>query len=171
MTMPRFRSTAALSPRQRRAVAQVDRATFVVFTLGGRRLAVPVESVERVLRIGAPTEAGGPDVRPTHVSHAGHSVPLLTLEPAMRLLPSVPTAASRVVVFSVRDVWVAAVVDQVHEVAIMDASLVQPVGEEERTLVGARGRFERHGHLVIVLDMLAVVRAVYEAAQRVVPRT
>ncbi len=168
MTMPRFRSTAAFSTRQRPAVPHVERATFVVFSLAGRRLAAPVEAVERVLR-----QAAAPSSAERHVVHAGRHVPLIDLRPAFGVPSPAPDDASRrLLIFSAQGVWLAAEVDAVHDVATVDASSVESLGmtgHDAMTLVGARGRFVRHGHEVIVLDMLRVVRAVYQLAQRATP--
>ncbi len=171
MTVPRFRSTAALSTRQRRSTTQVDRATFVVFALGDRRFGVPVESVERVLRHDQGLIADASDAGLGHLTYRERQVPILALEPALALpAAATPDAATRVLVFTVHNVWVAALVRTVFEVAMVDASLVTPLDTAEVAVVGARGRFARQGAEVIVLDMLAVVRAVYEHAQRTAPR-
>lgn len=164
MTAPRFRSTLALGTRKRRATVHVDRATFVVFGLGAQRFGVPVESVERVLRHEAPRDVGDPDGLPAQVSHDGRTVPVLALAPVLGV--SDAGVMTRVLVFSVQTVWVAALVGIVHEVATINAADVRPVPDDIGAVAGARGCFARHGHDVIVLDMLAVIRAVYERAQR-----
>lgn len=158
MSMPRFRSTASLSVRQRQVAPTIDRATFVLFSLGEHRYAAPVTLVERVLRGGAV----GADA---HVTYAGRQVPVLDLRLAFGDVPAGPSplATRRLLVFSVQEVWLAAEVDAVQEVATIDASAVEALAADVEYVVGARGRFQRHGHDVIVLDMLRVVRAVYDA--------
>jgi chemotaxis signal transduction protein len=177
MTAPRFRSTAAFTLRQRRTAPVVDRATFVIFSVNGCRFAAAAESVERVLR-----EVVEGSANPV-VHHLGKQIPVIDFRQVLRdatPTASVRTPASvggmgqRTLVFSVRDVWVAATVDAVYEVATIDAAQVQPV--ESSTPQGTsgaagaidvvRGCFVRHDQDVLVLDMLRVVRAVYEATQR-----
>ncbi len=157
MSMPRFRSTAALSIRQRQAAPTIDRATFVLFSLGPHRFAAPVTLVERVLRGGVASDA--------HVAYSGRQVPVVDLRLAFRDTSAGPStlATRRSLIFSVQEVWIAAEVDAVHEVATIDASAVEALPVTAERVVGARGRFQRHGHEVIVLDMLRVVRAVYDA--------
>jgi len=164
MTAPRFRSTLALGTRQRRRAVPVDRATLVVFSLGAQRFGVPVECVERVLRHEVSRDVADPADAPAHVSHGGRSVPVVTLAQALGVLDA--GAMSRVLVFNVQTVWVAALVGAVHEVATINAADVRAVSDESASVAGARGCFTRHGQDVIVLDMLAVIRAVYERAQR-----
>jgi chemotaxis signal transduction protein len=172
MNMPRFRSTAALSVRQRRAAPAVDRATFVLFSLGAHRFAAPVTLVERVLRA-RPDHAGSTDtgaadanaaIADAHIAYAGRQVPVLDLRLAFGDGATRVSARGtrRLLIFSVQAVWIAAEVDDVQEVATIDASAVESVPVEAAHVVGARGHFHRHGHEVIVLDMLRVVRAVYD---------
>ena len=174
MTEPRFRSTAAFTLRQRRTAPAIDRATFVIFSVNGRQFAAAAESVERVLR-DVVQESPNPMVH-----HLGRQVPVIDVRQVLRATrPAAPPqpvgiAGHRTLVFSVRDVWVAATVDAVHEVATIDAAQVRPV--DPSTLAGdqafpatidvVRGTFRRHDQDVLVLDMLRVVRAVYEATQR-----
>lgn len=178
MTAPRFRSTAAFTMRQRHTAPAIDRATFVIFSLGGQRYAAPAESVERVLRH-AQSEAhalslvehNGRQVtvidlrdvlqhasRELSCDESGHAPPMGGSPPPSRSM----ALGQRTLVFSVQDAWVAATVDAVYEVATIDATLVRPV--EAATAV-VRGRFVRHDHHVLVLDLLRVVRAVYVLTQ------
>jgi chemotaxis signal transduction protein len=168
MSVPRFRSTAALSIRQRQAAPTVDRATFVLFSLGEHRFAAPVTVVERVLRggaVGADARVADADVADGHVAYAGRQVPVLDLRRAFSAAQAVPSTLGtrRLLIFSVQAVWLAAEVDAVQEVATIDASDVEALAANAEHVVGARGRFRRHGHDVTVLDMLRVVRAVYDA--------
>lgn len=157
MTIPRFRSTAAFTLRSRLSAPMVDRATFVLFSLGGERFAAPVEAVERVLRPGSlPAELM------TTVAHAGRQVPLLDIRTALGIATSTDrSAGARMLVFIVQQVWVAAEVDAVYEVATLDASLVRrlPASRDDGRPwpVGSRGLFTRHEQQVIVLDMPSVM--------------
>jgi chemotaxis signal transduction protein len=100
-----------------------------------------------------------------HVAYGGRQVPLLDLRLAFGDASAVPStvATRRLLIFSVQEVWIAAEVDAVQEVATIDASAVEALAADVDHVVGARGRFLRHGHEVTVLDMLRVVRAVYDA--------
>lgn len=160
MTIPRFRSTAAFTQRSRTAAPLIDRATFVLFSLGGERFATPVEVVERVLRPGS-SQA---DLTTT-VTHAGRQVPLLNIRAALGIAtPADRSAGARTLVFTVQQVWVAAEVDAVYEVATLDASLVGGLPDSRSDgrpwPIGSRGLFTRHDQQVIVLDMARVMMQV-----------
>ena len=165
MTAPRFRSTAAFSRRHRQAKI-VDRATFVIFSLHGQRFAAPVESVERVLR-GAPSA----DTVTETVEHNGRRVPVLNLRSALGFTAEATATerSGRTLVFTVQSAWIACDVDAVHEVATIDASTVElfapAIADEATRPDAARARFTRHEHEVLVLDIVRVVRSVYEATQ------
>ena len=160
MTIPRFRSTAAFTLRSRTAPPTVDRATFVLFSLGGERFAAPVEAVERVLR-----PCSLPVGLTTTVAHAGRQVPLLDIRTTLGIAPSGDrSAGARMLIFTVQQVWIAAEVDAVYEVATLDASLVNgmPAARDDGRPwpVGSRGLFTRHEQQVIVLDMARVMMQV-----------
>jgi chemotaxis signal transduction protein len=153
-----FRSTAAFAARTRSAAPAVERATFVTFSLGGRRFAVPVEAVERVL------QTFGADMRKrTHVSHAGVDVPLADLALGLGLAGT-PSDTSRVLVLNLPTGWLAAVVDEVHDVAVVDAAMISLAGrrnvteESERVgdaglPTGVQGMFVQRDHETLVLDV------------------
>ena len=146
--VPRFRSTAAFALRRRSSAPMVERATFVTFSLGGRRFAAAVEAVERVLRW---TAISADDA---HVAYAGRDVPFADL--AARLgVAQAPSAASRVLIVSMPAGWIAVVVDEVHEIATVDASRIATCTAEEAAahVPGARGRFVRQDQETLVLDI------------------
>lgn len=152
MSIGRFRSTAAFSPRARANVVAVDRATFVIFSIGGHRFGVSVERVERVLRADAAHDT---------VSYDGRSLPLTNLAASLGL-ELAPSIRSRVLVFAEGNSWIAAVVDAVHEVTTIDASTVAPLvydGTHTYLPVGARGVFTRHEQTVLVLDVARALKA------------
>ena len=152
MSIGRFRSTAAFSPRARVGVVAIDRATFVIFSIGGHRFAVSVERVERVLR-----DDGAHDT----VTYAGRSVPVASLASALGLALA-PSTRSRVLIFSDGATWTAAAVDVVHEVVTIDASTVSPlVSDDAQTYlpIGARGVFTRQEQRVLVLDVTRALQA------------
>lgn len=161
MSMPQFRSTAAFARRQQPTAVAIDRATLVIFTMDDRAFAVPVELVERVLRPDALSD-------PHHVTFAGRQVRLIDLRRALDKSPSAPSSGTprgeRLVIFTVQGTWIAARVDGVSEVATVDASGIQPVAASDAAALpsGARGRFDRQGNAVIVLDMVRVLRALFD---------
>ena len=133
----------------------IERATFVIFTLGGHRFAAYVEAVERVLRV-AQSHVGTGTVR-----HAGLDVPVVSLGPALAVTSS-RSATSRLLVIVAGTHWVAVEVDAVHEVAAIDATTVQSLesdGSRSYVPTGARGVFRRAAHDVLVLDIARIVDA------------
>jgi len=152
MSIGQFRSTAAFAPRVRTSAVAIDRATFVIFSIGGHRFAAPVERVERVLRVDAALPSA---------TYGGQTLPLADLAASLGLARA-PSTLARVLVFSDGSSWVAAVVDVVHEVVTIDASLVAPLAcTDALTYVplGARGVFSRLNEDVIVLDVTRALGA------------
>ena len=158
MSIGRFRSTAAFSPRTRANVVAVDRATFVIFSIGERRFGVSVERVERVLRA---------DFAHDSVTYDGRSLTLANLASALGLALA-PSLRSRVLVLSNGQSWIAAAVDAVHEVATIDASVVAPLvddGTHTYLPLGARGVFTRQEQTVLVLDVARALKATANGGQ------
>lgn len=149
VSAPRFKSTAAFAARRRTLAPMVERATFVTFMIGDRRLAAAVESVERVLRGETGLESAA-----SHVSYAGCEVPIADLAAALGCAAE-RTTASRVLVVALPAGWIAVVVDSVHEIATVDATSIAAVvqGEPAARVPGVRGTFMRHGHEILVLDI------------------
>lgn len=164
MSVPRFRSTAAFALRARNRKPSVERATFVTFSIGAERFAAAVEAVERVLRWTACTPADGvAGALPVNVQYAGREIPLVDF--ADRLgLTSRPSPASRVLVLNVANGWLAVIVDEVHEIATVDAAsislagiapalAVDGVASTPAACAGARGTFVRDRREIVVLDI------------------
>ncbi len=154
MSTGQFRSTTMFAPRARASVPAVDRATFVVFAMADRRFAVPVESVERVLR---DSVAAGPATTAASVNYGGQSYAVADLASALGV-EFAPTAASRVLVLSGGGEHRAVIVDRVLEVATIDAGIVEAAdavhdGIAALPNAGVRGVFTRNGAAVIVLDV------------------
>lgn len=172
---PRFRSTAAFTSHRRAAAPVVERATFVLFTLGPVAFAAPVEVVERVLRRDGSrdtveqvlAERAGQDTGRDHaVAFDGVRLPLVRLELGDALSTTTEGGgrgpdATRVLVFTLPDRLVAVAVDTVFDVATIDASTiatVRPEDAEVRPLPrGVRGTFVRHGRELFVLDVSRLV--------------
>lgn len=147
-----FTSTLSVAARRRQRPV-TERSTFVVASIGGTRVAFPVEQVERVVRPAAATDAATPSVM-----HAGRPVPVYDLATLLGERASPVTAASRVLVVRIGDERGAPLgvrVAQVYDVFAIDTSLVQPVdahGECPVTHAAVRGRFRQADADVWVID-------------------
>lgn len=157
MTTVRFRSTASFDTRRRQKAPAVDRATFVVFTLGGQHFAAPTESVEHVLR-------GTGDAGCAH--YARTAIPLVDVT-ARLAVPAVSaeSADARTLVLAVPGGWLAIVVDAVHEVVAIDVGRIRRIPDETdgwwfatQGMVSwptaAQGLLTRNGRDVVILDIL-----------------
>ncbi len=166
MSLPQFRSTAAFATRRRQTAPVVDRATFVVFALNARRFAIPVELVDRVLRCDSlESRQSWPE---HHAVVAGRVLRLLDLR---RVLATADDGAvspawrgTRALVVGVQNTTVVIEVDAVFEVVTVDATAVTPLvdGAADRAPHGARARFVRADRDIIVLDLVRVLRSLFE---------
>ena len=150
-----FKSTALFAVR-RRTVSTVERATFVCFSIGDRRLAGPVELIERVLR---PASDAATDA--ASVVFAGRVLPLTDLASTLGLVYGGGSAAlRRVLVVQVNDDWRALPVDAVHDVVSVDASDVRPLpaAHPDAHRAGALATFARGGSSVLILDLVRLLR-------------
>lgn len=160
MTSP-FRSTRAFAARRQPRVV-VERSTFVIVTAGRRRYGVPVEWVERVLRLAhkAPTpppaavastraSPGMPGPRIFELARAlgEREDPAVDAQAQARVLVlRAPTADARPVLWQVA---------AVHEVFAIDVTQVGPVMREEAAAPAhpaVRGAFLCLDQRVWVLD-------------------
>lgn len=149
--MSHFKSTAMFAVR-RRAVNTVERATFVCFSIGGHRLAGPVELIDRVLR---------PSADRPGATFDGRVLPYADLASPLGLsLGGGAAALRRVLVAHVNDTWWALPVDAVHDVVSVDASEVLPLpaGHPDAHRLGAIATFARGGSTILVLDLARVLR-------------
>ena len=161
-----FRSTTNLVARRRQRPV-VERATFVLASLGAWRVAFPVESVERVLR--APRDGNPHAPAPEGVRYQGHVVPWARLAFASASANGEDqqhTAGERVLIIHDQtrgDRWWALPVTAVHEVYAVETALVLPPAaagsprpadqpSQEPLHAAVRGLFERHGQRVFVVD-------------------
>jgi chemotaxis signal transduction protein len=146
-----FRSISGLASR-RRVRPIVERATFVVATLGEKRVAFPVEWVERVVRA-LPAHDGT-------VRVGDRQLVVREMATALGLQP-ITEAGATTRILVLRNTSFAAeshavVVNAVHEVYAVDIALIRPA-HERGTHPAAdhsaiRGVFERQSHTVWVLD-------------------
>ncbi len=149
--MSRFVSTAMFATR-RRNVSTVERATFVSFSIGDRRLAGPVELIDRVLR---------PAASAPHVTYDARELPYADVASLLALtLGDGPASLRRVLVAHVNDAWWALPVDAVHEVISIDASEVVPipVDHPDAHRTGVVATYTRGGATVLVLDLARLLR-------------
>jgi len=153
MTRPQFRSTASFT-RRTRTTTVVERATFVLFSIGGKRFAAPVEVVDRVER---PTAA-------MFAAHDGCRAPEtgLFLDIAAPLGVALGTGEAtsrRVLVVTLPHGACRIPVDAVHEVAAIDAALVLPLDRDDPSHESAelRARFERQEAWVYVVDLVRLL--------------
>ena len=166
MNAPAFRSTAAFAARARSVAPAVERAAFVTFSIGGRRLAAPVETVERVLNLDSRAAHDA-----THVTYADRDVPLVDLASYLGLVRQ-PSASSRILILKLPSGWLAAAVDEVHDVAVVDAALISLAGRgaaragaakadiaqaniasEDDLPPGVQGTFVQRDQRTLVLDV------------------
>lgn len=129
---------------------------LVTFQLGIDLFAADVFSVDRVLRYAPPSSV--PDV-PEWIDgvmeHRGSVIPVVDMRRRIELADTSITPSTRVLVFTTADGWVAAIVDAVHEVAVVPAASVTPPPKMFRGLSAefVRGIAKVRDQLVVVLDV------------------
>ena len=135
---------------------KADVIKLVIFQLGVDLFAADVFSVERVLRYTSPSSV--PDVPPWIegvLEHGNKVIPVVDMRRRIELAEDSITPETRVLVFTTADGLVGAVVDAVHEVAVVPAASVSPPpaifrGLESRFI---RGVAKVSDQLVVVLDV------------------
>lgn len=148
--MTKFRSTETYTTR-RRAVATVERATFVCFSIGSQRLAGPVEFIDRVLRPGSSD---------TVVEYEGRQLPYVDIATPLGLtLGNGDAAARRVLVARIADHWFAIPVDAVHDVLTVDASDLAPIpsAQLDDHRRGVIASFQRGSVTLLVIDLVRLL--------------
>jgi purine-binding chemotaxis protein CheW len=129
---------------------------LVTFRLGDDAFAADIFSVERVLRYTVPTPV--PNVPPWIegvIDYQGRVVPVINLRKRFEL-PAAPIPSdARILVLTVDDEWVAATVDGVLDVSVLDAARLAPPPTLFRGLAASylRGVVRRGERLVIFLDV------------------
>ena len=148
-----------------------DVVKLVTFQLGMDMFAADVFSVERVLRYVAPSSV--PDVPrwiEGVVEHRGKVIPVVDMRRRIELADDSITPETRTLVFNTSGGWVGAIVDAVHEVAVVPAASVTPPHSMFRGLSAEfmRGTAKIRDQLVVVLDVERVLtsadRIVFEQA-------
>lgn len=153
MTTPSpFRSTIAFASR-RPTRPVVERSVFVIATADTRRVAIPVESVERVVRVAYAEHT---------VAFEGRQLPVRDLARLLGVEDDVEHEAgpaSRLLIVRPHDLadsWFAVRVSTVHEVYAVETALVLPAtadSDHSPLPPAIRGEFTRHEQRVWVLDL------------------
>ena len=136
--------------------AAVTASQIVTFRLGDELFAADIFSVERVLRYAAPTPVPNvPEWIDGVIDYQGRVVPVINLRKRFELPEAPRPADARILVLTVDDEWVAATVDAVLDVSVLDASRLAPPPALFRGLAGGylRGLVRRGERLVVFLDV------------------
>ena len=128
----------------------------VTFRLGEDRFAGDVAAVERVLRYQRPTVLPNlPEWIDGVIDHEGRVVPVVDLRTRFGLERREPRPETRIIVFSVGDEWMGAIVDAVLEVASVPEDRIAPTPKAFRGLKAEylKGLVRQDDGLVIFLDV------------------
>lgn len=139
---------------------KTDVVKLVTFQLGLDIFAADVLSVDRVLRYVAPSSV--PDV-PTWITgvieYRDKVVPVVDLRRRVELSDDSITPETRILVLNSSSGWVGAIVDSVHEVAVVPLANVSPPPPLFRGLAAEfiRGVAKVREQLVVILDVERVL--------------
>jgi purine-binding chemotaxis protein CheW len=136
--------------------APATASQIVTFRLGDELFAADIFSVERVLRYTPPTPVPNvPAWIEGVIDYQGRVLPVINLRKRFEL-PAAPVPAdARILVMTVEDEWVAATVDAVLDVTVLDAGRLAPPPALFRGLAASyvRGVVRRAERLVVLLDV------------------
>ncbi|HXY31331.1 MAG TPA: chemotaxis protein CheW [Gemmatimonadaceae bacterium] len=135
---------------------------LVTFRLGPDRFAADIFAVERVLRYTPPTPVPNlPEWLAGVLDYQSRVVPVLDLRARLGLERAAPRLETRIIVFSVDDDWIGAVVDAVLEVVPLAAGELSPPPPLFRGLAAdyLLGLVRRPDGLLIVLDVRRLLTA------------
>jgi purine-binding chemotaxis protein CheW len=129
---------------------------IVTFRLGNELFAADIFSVERVLRYTTPSPVPNvPAWIEGVIDYQGRVVPVINLRRRFELPDAPIPADARILVLTVEDEWVAATVDGVLDVSVLDASRLAAPPTLFRGLAAGylRGVVRRGERLVVFLDV------------------
>jgi purine-binding chemotaxis protein CheW len=135
---------------------KTDVMKLVTFQLGVDLFAADVFSVERVLRYSAPNAVPDvPDWIDGVLEHRGKVIPVVDMRRRIELSDNSITPLTRTLIFTTTDGWVGAVVDAVHEVAVVPTASVTPPPKMFKGLSAEFicGIAKVRDQLVVVLDV------------------
>ena len=148
-----------------------DLAQIVTFRLGDDLFAADIYAVERVLRHQAPTSIPNvPAWIQGVIEYQSRVVPVIDLRARFELPVTPPTSATRILIFNANGEWIAAVVDAVVEVSVLDPAKLAPPPPLFQGLAGEylRGIVRRNDALIVYLDVTRLLstneRLVFEHA-------
>jgi purine-binding chemotaxis protein CheW len=136
--------------------APVAASQIVTFRLGDELFAADIFSVERVLRYTPPTPVPNvPAWIEGVIDYQGRVVPVINLRKRFELPEAPIPPDARILVLTVDDEWVAATVDGVLDVSVLDAARLAPPPTLFRGLAASylRGVVRRGDRLVVFLDV------------------
>ena len=134
----------------------VAASQIVTFRIGTELFAADIFSVERVLRYTSPTPVPNvPAWIEGVIDYQGRVVPVINLRKRFELAEAPVASDARILVLTVEDEWVAATVDGVLDVSVLDASRLAPPPALFRGLAAGylRGVVRRGEKLVVFLDV------------------
>ena len=129
---------------------------IVTFRLGDELFAADIFSVERVLRYTPPTPVPNvPRWIEGVIDYQGRVVPVINLRKRFELPEAPVPSDARILVLTVEDEWVAATVDGVLDVSVLDGARLSPPPALFRGLTASylRGVVRRGERLVVYLDV------------------
>jgi purine-binding chemotaxis protein CheW len=137
-----------------------DVVKLVIFQLGMDLFATEVYSAERVLRYTPPNSVPDlPEWIEGVLSYREKVIPVVDMRRRIELAETSVTPDTRILVLVTKDGWVGAVVDTVHEVAVVPKDAITPPPALFRGLSAefVRGIAKVNEQLVIVLDVERVL--------------
>jgi purine-binding chemotaxis protein CheW len=129
---------------------------IVTFRLADDLFAADIFAVERVLRWHQPTTIPNvPDWIEGVIEYQSRVVPVINLRKRFEMDSAEPGNLTRILIFNSGGEWIAATVDAVLEVTVLDAKQLNPPPPLFRGLAGEylRGVVRRNDKLVIFLDV------------------